>query len=336
MTMIPRPIFSFTFVFSLLTFCLENYTDFSKRTQLPSDAKTEAITKIRTLLTSITDQVDIQDAAFNLVKEDNKGIQITGIASLFGIQNIQIRATVGNTLTEINTTFPSGASNQIRISGQNISDWLPDFMRNRLDLTEMQMQFFTAEGNRLTLRATLAQPSANSLIDYNGFKIQSPTLVFSLARSGGEAPNTNVSAALTGILQLGDLNFDLSASANANREWAFSGSLNELKITNFIRNAGSYLGLNMPAMPEPIENFSIRQVSLSVNSDRSVKVKGSSDFGKMEAFFAKQTGKPTSFLLGFSPNTDYKLARISDALAPIDKLGLTDIAMVYADRKSVV
>ncbi len=326
----PPVVFSFAFAFYLLTFFGKNDTQRTTILLHPNDAKTEALDQLRSLLGSVSDQMDLQDANFNIVTEDNTGIQLAGTATLFGIQNVKVQATIGNTLNEITTTFPAGASNQIRISGQNLSDWLPDFLRNTLNLTQIQLQFYPQEDNRLVLAATLAQSSGDNLVDYNGFKIQQPSLTFSLARTGGTTPSTMAAASLDGNLQLGVLNFDLAATANTNREWAFTGTMNELKVIDLVRNIGTHLSVTMPPMPSPVENFTIQQVSLSLSSDRSARFKGTCDLGKVEAYFAKQTGQPTDFLLGFAPNTDYKLADISSALQPIDKLGLTDIAMVYS------
>lgn len=327
--MVPRSYYSFGVLFSLFTFFIGNYTNHSTQLLHPSDAKTEAITKIRSLLSTVSDQINIKDADFNLVTEDNKGVQVAGTATLFAIQHVNLVATVGNTLTEISATFPAGASHQIRISNQNLSDWLPDFLRNKLDLSQVKFQFFSQENNRLQLVATLAQPSGGNLVDYNGFKIQQPILTFSLARTGGAAPSTTATAALGGTLQLGILNFDLAAIANTNREWSFVGTLNQLKVTDLVRNVGSYLSINVPAMPGPIENFSIQQASIALNSDRSVRFKGACDIGKVEAYIAKQSGT-TNFLFAIAPNTNYKLSDISNVLQPIDNLGLTDIAMVYS------
>jgi hypothetical protein len=50
----------------------------------------------------------------------------------------------------------------------------------------------------------------------------------------------------------------------------------------------------------------------------------------VEAFFGQSSGQARTFLWGFAPNTDYKLANLSSALEPIDKIGLTDLALVYA------
>ncbi|MBK7870230.1 MAG: RICIN domain-containing protein [Saprospiraceae bacterium] len=326
----PQPIFSFAIFFTLLTLFPKNHS-IQPITRSDREAtKSEALSQLRNLIGTVTDQVSIQDEDFQLLSEDNKGVHLAGTASLFGIQNIGIQAAIGNTLIEITNTFPAGASQQIRISGQNLADWLPDFLRNKLDLTQIQMQFYPKENNRLVLNAMLGQPSGGALVEYNGFAISQPALTFSLARTGGPTPSTTATAALGGNLKLGVLDFDLAATANTNREWAFIGTLNQLKVTDLIHNIGSHLNLTMPPMPSVIENFTIQQASLALDSDRSVRFKGACDLGKVEAFFSKQTGQATDFLLGFAPNADYKLAKISSALKPIDDLGLSDLALVYS------
>ena len=137
-------------------------TEWSDSTQIPKheQAVSDAVAQIKNLLGTISDQVQIDDANFQFVKEDNKGVHVSGIASLFNINQVAVSAIVGTTLTEIGAGFPAGASHQVRIAGQNISDWMPDFARNKLDLTQLSMLFYPNEDNRTILSATLEQPHA--------------------------------------------------------------------------------------------------------------------------------------------------------------------------------
>lgn len=326
--MIPRSFYSMALTLSLLTFLLGNYTS---RTTPTRQNPANELGQLRALLRTVTDQIDLQDVDFETTTEENGAIAVTGKGFLFGIRDVGIYAVFGKELVEISTSYPSGAVNKIQIGEQKISDWLPDFTRNKLDVEEMKMQFYKKEKNRLVLTARLAPSSRNTLFEYNELKIQQPLLTFKLDRSGGTAPTTTATAELAGKFQLGVLNFDLTASANTKREWTFAGVLNELKVTDLVRSVGTHLGIaNLPPMPSAIENFRITKASLALNSDRSMRFQGNCDLGKLEAYFAKPAGQPTDFLIGFAPTTSYKFARISNALAPIDKIGLTGVAMVYS------
>lgn len=321
----PHAFFSFGIIFTLLTLFPKNHTVTST---IPTDrepSKTEALAQVRSLLRTVTSEFELRDEDFQLITEDNVGIQLSGTASLFGARNVGMTITLGDALTSITSDFPAGAGNQMHVSGQAISDWLPGFLREKLNLTQLQMQFFPNEGNKLTLAATLTQPSGAALANFNGFAISQPELTFKLDRA---ANNTTTTASLGGKLRLGTLNFDLAAVANTNREWSFAGTLNELRVTDLVRSIGSYLELeNLPQMPAPVEDFTIRQATLALNGDQTVRFTGASDIGGMEAYFARAN---KDFLLGFAPNTDYRLASISSVLQPIDALGLTDIALVYS------
>ncbi|MFN7115743.1 MAG: hypothetical protein ACK4TA_03035 [Saprospiraceae bacterium] len=327
--MVPRSYYSFAITFSLFTLLWTNYTERTTWT-LPAQQKSNALNQLRTLLGSVGDQIDIQDANFEVVNNEQKGVEVSGVAYVFGVRNVNVHAVFGNNLTEITTSFPGGTARQIRLSGQTLSDWFPAFLRDKLDLTEVQMQFYPKENNRLVLAATLRVPSRNALIEYNGFKIEQPTLTFKLNRSGGTTPVTSASAELAGTFQLGTLNFTLAAAANSQREWRFVGVLNELKVADLVRNIASYLNITMPPLPGTMENFKIQQASLALNSDRSLRFKGDVDLWKVEAYFAKPSGQPADFLLGFAPNTNNRLARISNVLQPIDKIGLDGIAIIYS------
>lgn len=327
--MIPRSYYSFALTFSLLTLIWGTYTE-RTTSMLPNTAKNNALNQLRSLLGSVGEQIDIQDANFEVVNEENKGVTVSGRAYVFGVRDVFVHAVFGNQLTEITTTFPGGTSKQIRLSGQTLSDWYPSFLQNKLDLTEVQFQFYPKENNRLVLAATLGVPSSNTLVEYNGFKMEQPKMTFKLARTGGNTPVTTATAELAGRFQLGVLNFDLAATANTKREWSFVGVLKELKVADLVKNIASYLNLTMPPMPSTMENFTIRQASLALNSDRSLRFKGLIDLWKVEAFFAKQTGQPADFLLGISPNTNNRLANVSSVLRPIDKIGLDGIALIYS------
>ncbi|NJL75874.1 MAG: hypothetical protein HC892_13475 [Saprospiraceae bacterium] len=290
-------------------------------------SKTQALEKIRTGLKYVTNQVDIQDANFSIVQEDQNGIQVSGVASVFGLNNVNVQATVGNMQHSFSLTFPNGAGYQLQIGDQNLSSWLPNFLQGKLDLTSIEMMVFPKENNRLTLSASLSQPNAGNLIDYNGLKISQPVLRFSLSKTNGTSVQTQAAAGLNGNLQLAGLNFDLAATANTNKEWTIAAKLNQLKVSDLLKNVATFLNLPAPPMPQPVENFTIQQAVLAVESSNAIRFKGICDLGSVEAYFMQQ-GK--QFLLAFVPNTDYKLAQISNALQPIDQLGLSDLALVYA------
>ncbi len=328
--MIPRSYYSFALTFSLLTLFWGNYATRTTSMLRPDHVKNNALNQLRSLLASVGDQIDIEDANFEVVNDANKGVTVSGRAYVFGVRDVFVHAVFGNELIEITTTFPGGTSKQIRLSGQTLSDWYPSFLQNKLDLTEVQFQFYPKESNRLALTAVLGMTSRNTLVEYNGFKIEQPKMTFRLARAGGNAPNTSATAELAGRFQFGVLNFDLAATANTKREWSFVGVLNELKMADLVRNIASYLNVTMPPMPSTMENFTIRQASLALNSDRSLRFKGAIDLWKVEAFFAKQTRQPADFLLGIAPNTNNRLSNISSLLRPIDKIGLNGIALIYS------
>lgn len=326
--MVPRSFHSITLTFSLITFLWGNYT-IEPLPTCPHPAN--ELGQLRALLRTVTDQVELQDVDFETTTEENGAIAVTGKGVLFGINEVGIYAVFSKDIVEISTAYPGGVVNQIRIGEQKLSDWLPDFMRNKLDVNQIQMQFYKKERNRLVLTARLSPTSRNTLIEYNEFKLQQPTLTFKLNRSGGTTPMTTATAELAGKFQLGMLNFDIAASANTKQEWTFAGVLNELKVTDLVRSVGTHLGIaTLPPMPTPIENFKITKAQLSFNSNRSMRFVGNCDLGKLEAYFAKPAGQPTDFLIGFVPTTSYTFTRISSALTPLDKLGLTGIAMVYS------
>lgn len=328
MTMRRQSFYSFALTFSLLALLWGNYTE--RPTSRSASAAHPAIDQLRALLGSVGDQIDIQDANFEVVTDGSKGVEVSGTAFVFGVRNVTVTAVFTNELSSITTAFPGGAGKQIRVSGQNLNDWFPEFLRNKVDLTEIQMQFYPQEKNRLALAATLAVPSRNTLVEYNGFKIEQPKLTVKLARTGGTAPVTTGTAELAGKFQLGVLNFDLAATANTQRQWSFVGVLNELKVSDLVRSISSYLNLTMPPLPSTIENFKVQQASMALNSDRSLRFKGITNLWKVEAYFAKPTGQPTDFLLGFAPNTNNRLALINSNLQPIDKIGLDGIAIIYS------
>lgn len=328
---------SIAVIFTLLIFITTHQLVHST-TKLTENAwtKNEAILKLRTLIRTVTEEIDMEDEDFTIVTQDNKGIHLRGTAAFFGTQNVVLEAILGNTLVEITSTFPTGASKQIYLAGQNLMDWLPTFMHDKIDLQQLQFQFFPKEENRLTLIATLGQAPHVRVIDYNGFAIGQPNLTFQLDRSGGTTPQTTATASLAGNLRLGMLNFALAAVANTDRDWRFVGSLQELKIRDFVTNVGSHLRINMPPMPNAIANFSIQQAALMLNSDRSVHLTGTSDLGQIEAFFAPKTGQAANFLLGFRLPPTFKLEKISNVLQPIDALNLSDIALIYAANQQQV
>lgn len=326
----PTPVYSLAFTFFVIAFLGGN--PIPSKTAFSKPSLHSSVSQLRTLLSTVTDQVYIQDSDFEVITNEDKSVEVSGTAFAFGVQNVRLTGVFSKD-KEVNTIsafFPGGTKQQISISGQKLNDWFPTFLQNKLDLTLIEMQFYPKENNRLTLAATLSVPSRNTLVEYNGFKITQPALTIQLARTGGAAPVTTGTAALSGKFQLDVLNFDLAATANTQREWSFVGVLNELKVSELVRSIGNYLNLTMPPLPSAVENFKVQQASLALNSDRSLRFKGAFDFGKMEAYFAKQPGQPTDFLLGFAPSTNNRLARISNALQPIDKLGLDGIAIVYS------
>ncbi len=294
---------------------------------IASPTKSEALEKIRTGLAYITNQVNIQDADFSIIKEDQFGIELSGVATLFGVSNVNVQATIGQLQHSINLIFPKGVSTQIQIADQTLSSWLPNFLQNKLDLTNAALTIFPKENNRILFNANLSQPNSSSLIDYGGLKVSQPNLLFSLAKSSGTNPQTQVSAGLTGKLKLAGLNFDLAATVNNKKEWTIAGILNELKINDLVRNVGAFINSPVPPMPQPIESFTIQQASLVIENNRAIRLKGICDLGRIETYLLQQNKQ---FLLGITPNTGYKLARISQVLQPIDQLGLTDVALVYA------
>jgi hypothetical protein len=294
--------------------------------------KAEALNTLRELLGTITTQVVIEDSEFELLTEDDKGLKIAGTASIFNVQEVVVALTFSQSLREISLDFPAGVTNQVEVSGLKISDWIPDLMKDKLDLTQILLQFYPQEENRLVLSATLTQPSGKPLVELSGFAIKEPGLTFGLARSGGVTKKILGSALLSAQLVLGELVFDFAGSADTDRNWSLEASIEELTIVPLLRNVASALGMTMPPLPEPLEKFSITETSLKLNSDRSIKLKGACDFGRAEFYFAKNTGQPSNFLFALAPNTDYKLEQLSSFLAPIDKLGLKDLALVYASN----
>lgn len=321
----PKTFFpSFFIAFTVLICQIELFAEASK---------TQALEKLRTGLKYVTNQVDIQDANFSVLQEDQNGIQLSGVASVFGLSNVNVQATISDTQHSFSLAFPSGASYQLQIGDQNLSSWLPSFLQDKLDLTTIEMSVFPEESNRVVLSASLSQPNAGSLIDYNGLKISQPVLQFSLSKINGANSQTQATAGLNGNLQLAGLNFDLAATANTSKEWTIAATLNQLKVSDLVKNIATFINLPVPPIPQPVENFTIQQASLAVESSNAIRFKGICDLGSVEAYFVQQNKQ---FLLAFVPNTDYKLAQISSVLQPIDQLGLSNLAMVYAANTSRV
>ncbi len=298
--------------------------------------KAEVLNTLRDLLGTVTEQVVIEDSEFELLSDDDKGIKLSGTASVFNVKEVLVSLTFTENLREISLDFPSGATSQVEVSGLKISDWVPDLMKDKLDLSQLLLQFYPKEEHRLVLTAVLTQPSGKPLVEVSGFAITEPELSFALARSGGMTKKILGSAVLSAQLVLGELIFDFSGSADTDRNWSLEASIEELKVAPLLRNVAQALGMTMPPLPEPLEQFGITETSLILNSDRSVKLKGACDFGKAEFYFAKNTGQPSNFLFALAPNADYKLEKISSFLAPIDMLGLKDLALVYATNLAQV
>ncbi|HMP14690.1 MAG TPA: hypothetical protein PKD70_12480 [Saprospiraceae bacterium] len=315
----------------LLTLATLNHTEARTHTACFDElTKNEALTKLRNLIGTITNQFELRDEDFRILTEDQQGLALSGTATFFGIKAVPMQVQMGNTLVALKADFPAGASAQIQLSGQNLNEWLPSFMRNNLDLRQLKMDFYPKEDNRLELTATLAPPVGAAPLAYQDFRMSDPNLIFRLTRAGGTTTSTTATAELGGALQIGALHFQLAATANTQREWVFIGILNQLKISDLVRNIGSHLSLTLPPMLPAVEQFTIQEARIVLHSDRSARLTGKSDIGNVEAFFTKPSGQPANFLLGFAPNTNYKLAKLNSALQPIDNLGLNNIALIYA------
>jgi hypothetical protein len=243
--MTSKPIFPFFWSLLLSAGCLFQA---SAQTTLPA-----ALDQLRSLLRTVTDQVELKEEQFTLLTNDNTGAELSGTATVFNLQNIAIKATLGNSLTGIEMEFPKGITNTITISGQKLSTWVPTFLQDKLELTKVVCQFFPQDNNRLSLQATLESGSSTALVQYNGFQISNQQVIVGLERS-----NTSLfTATLGGKLALGGLGFNLSGAANSNREWSLVGSLDNLKVIELIRNAGQWLGITVPPMPSVLENYKI-------------------------------------------------------------------------------
>ena len=231
----PKTFFpSFFIAFTVLICQIELFAEASK---------TQALEKLRTGLKYVTNQVDIQDANFSVLQEDQNGIQLSGVASVFGLSNVNVQATISDTQHSFSLAFPSGASYQLQIGDQNLSSWLPSFLQDKLDLTTIEMSVFPKESNRVVLSASLSQPNAGSLIDYNGLKISQPVLQFSLSKINGANSQTQATAGLNGNLQLAGLNFDLAATANTSKEWTIAATLNQMKVSDLVKNIATFMRL---------------------------------------------------------------------------------------------